>query len=622
MVLAPPMKTPGSAEYDPPVPSLIPSVGQPQWKRTIKTHDVLPSPPPPVDDSDDAVSTASRPTTQSSSSLLRKGQSTRPTRPLGKPSGPLIVEIDPVKEQCPDLAEQASAADRTASASTSAPPCGFPLCSTCQTTEGRYTCPRCSAPYCSVDCYRIHDVPESTRSDGEQSIPGGGRCTESFYRNRVEGITKLDIKGEDNSKAMRNILARSAVNSSPEAIAGLEGSHGTLSAGEDIDNSLADDMNNAAAAVTDEELLQLAEAMLGLDDGDAVDDTVGILLESLPPHVREAFEKSVQDGEMSHLVTPWKPWWEAELSPLPDDDNGVKSMPNSGTNSSDIVPRAKRGDAEEQIVEEFLPTPPTFGPSGSENEICSGPTLDDRIVGIKRLHRGKPRSGSLHYNAVDIMFGVACTLRLYNGIPKQPTTKVESNVRDLAEQMENEFDSAIGAAETLLCSSRVLENDTRFTSIEEVMPSCSESAIRLSKMNLCNSSWSVLSQDLVAILANGRRGVLRALLDGKDILRCGSKAAKLHVAATATKTSGGGEDASPKGEQLGEAQKRYKLAQKKIEFYLSWCLEYWGEIQSENLTEAAKDWVTEWGQVTRKGGETLSIVNASPTIKRTVRIAR
>ena len=616
------MKTPGSAEYDPPVPSLIPSVGQPKWKRTIKTHDVLPSPPPPVDDSDDAVSTASRPTTQSSSSLLRKGQSTRPTRPLGKPSGPLIVEIDPVKEQCPDLAEQASAADHTASASTSAPPCGFPLCSTCQTNEGRYTCPRCSAPYCSVDCYRIHDVPESTRSDGEQSIPGGGRCTESFYRNRVEGITKLDIKGEDNSKAMRNILARSAVNSSPEAIAGLEGSHGTLSAGEDIDNSLADDMNNAAAAVTDEELLQLAEAMLGLDDGDAGDDTAGILLESLPPHVREAFEKSVQDGEMSHLVTPWKPWWEAELSPLPDDDNGVKSMSNSGANIGAIVLQSKRDDAEEEIMEEFLPTPPTFGPSGSENEICSGPTLDDRIVGIKRLHRGKPRFSSLHYNAVDIMFGVACTLRLYNGIPKQPTTKVESNVRDLAEQMENEFDSAIGAAETLLCSSRVLENDTRFTSIEEVMPSCSESAIRLSKMNLCNSSWSVLSQDLVAILANGRRGVLRALLDGKDILRCGSKAAKLHVAATATKTSGGGEDASPKGEQLGEAQKRYKLAQKKIEFYLSWCLEYWGEIQSENLTEAAKDWVTEWGQVTRKGGETLSIVNASPTIKRTVRIAR
>ena len=617
------MKTPGSAEYDPPAPSLIPSVGQPKWRRTIKTHDVLPS-PPPVDDSDAVHSppTASRPTTQSSASLFRKGQSTRPTRPLGKPSGPLIVEIDPVKEQCPDPAEQASAADRTASASV--PSCGFPLCSTCQTNEGRYTCPRFSAPYCSADCYRIHDVPESTRGDGEQNIPGGGRCTESFYRNRVEGITKLDIKGEENSKAMRNILARSAVNYSHEAIAGLEGSHGILGADEDIGNSSAGDVSNAAAAVTDEELLQLAEAMLGLDDGDAGDDTVGILLESLPPHVREAFEKSVRDGEMSHLVTPWKPWWEAELSPLTDDDDGVKSMSNSGANISAIVPQSKRSDAKEEIMEEFLPTPPTFGPSESETEISSGPTLDDRIVGIKRLHRGKPRSGSLHYNTVDIIFGVACTLRLYNGIPKQPTTKMESNVHDLAERMENEFDSAIGAAETLLCSSRVLENDTRFTSIEEVMVSCSESAIRLSKMNLCNSSWSVLSQDLVAILANGRRGVLRALLDGKDVLRCASKTAKLRVAATTTKTSKGRKDASPKGEQLvGEAQKRYKLAQKKIEFYLSWCLEFWGEIlESENLSEAVKDWVEGWDQDASKEGETLGILNASPTIKSTVRIAR
>jgi hypothetical protein len=450
------------------------------------------------------------------------------------------------------------------------------------------------------------------RSDGAPNIPGGGRCTESFYRNRVEGITKLDIKGEENSKAMRNILARSAVNSFP----------GTLGADEDIGNSSAGGVSNAAAAVTDEELLQLAEAMLGLDDGDAGDDTLGILLESLPPHVRENFEKSVRDGELSHLVTQWKPWWEAELSPLPDDDNRVnKSMPNSGANIGAIVPQSKRGYAEEEIMEEFLPAPPTFGPSGSENEISSGPTLDDRIVGIKRLHRGKPRSSSLHYNVVDIMFGVACTLRLYNGIPKQPTTKMESNVHDLTERMENEFDSSIGAAETLLCSSSVLGNDTRFTSIEEVMVSCSESAIRLSKMNLCNSSWSVLSQDLVVILANGRRGVLRALLDGKDILRCATKSARL--AATTTKTNKGGKDASPKGEQLGEAQKRYKLAQKKIEFYLSWCFEYWGEIlESENLSEAAKDWVKEWEQGTCKGGETLSIVNASPTIKSTVRIAR
>ena len=75
--------------------------------------------------------------------------------------------------------------------------------------------------------------------------------------------------------------------------------------------------------------------------------------------------------------------------------------------------------------------------------------------------------------------------------------------------------------------------------------------------------------------------------------------------------------------QLDEAQKRYKLAQKKIEFYLSWCLEYWGGIlESANLSEAVKDWVEGWDQDASKEGETLSILNASPTIKSTVRIAR
>ena len=585
------MKTPGSEEYDPPAPSLIPSISQPKWKRTITTQDVLPSPPPP------------HATTQSTSSFLRKSRSHKPTRPLGKPSGPLIVEIDPAKEQ-PSHTEEALVAGPTAAAA-------FPLCSTCQTNEGRYTCPRCSAPYCSVDCYRIHDVPESARIDdgANGTTGGGGRCTESFYQNRVEGITKLEIKEEDNAKTMRNILARSAVNN-----------HNSL---------------GAAAAVTDEELLQLAEAMLGidkagndslLDEGEMVDDAALALLESLPPHVREAFEASVRDGELSHLINPWRPWWEAELNPLFAVDNegngggndGVTNVPTSSI--TDIVEHSNDGDYNNPDTgEDFLPSPPTFGPSNRESEIGSGPSLDDRIVGIKRLHRGKPKATALQYNAIDVVFAVVCTLRLYNGIPKQPSKQSTSNGYALTEQIESELDAAIGAAETLLCSSLVLENDARFDSIEEVLTSCSEGTVRLSKMNLCNATWEVLSQDIIAISTNGRRGILRALLDGKDIIRGGSKAARLLVSAQAT--SGGTKEASANDEQLGKAQKRYKLAQKKIEFYLSWCLEYWEEISEvENLAKALKGWVEEWGQ--GEGNDTLSILNAQSARDCAVRIAR
>ena len=581
-----PMKSPGNEEYDPPAPSLIPSIGQPKWKRTITTQDVLPSPPPP------------HATTQSTSSFLRKGRSHKPTRPLGKPSGPLIVEIDSAKEQ-PSHTKEASVVGPTAT---------FPLCSTCQTNEGRYTCPRCSAPYCSVDCYRIHDVPESARidDDANETTGGGGRCTESFYQNRVEGITKLEIKGEDNAKTMRNILARSAVNN---------------------DNALG-----AAAAVTDEELLQLAEAMLGIDkagndslleEGGMVDDAAMALLESLPPHVREAFEASVRDGELSYLINPWRPWWEAELNPMPagndEGNDGVTNVPTSSITDIVTCMHSNGGDYNQDTGEDFLPSPPTFGPSNHESEIGSVPTLDDRIVGIKRLHRGKPKATALQYNAIDVVFGVVCTLRLYNGIPKQPSNQSTSNNFGLTEQIESELDAAIGAAETLLCSSLVLGNDARFDSIEEVLTSCSESTVRLSKMDLCNVTWEVLSLDIAAISANGRRGILRALLDGKDIIRGGSKAARLLVSSQAT--SGGTKEVSAKDEQLGKAQKRYKLAQKKIEFYLSWCLDYWEEISElENLAEAVKGWAEEWGQ--GEGSDNLSILNAQSARDCAVSIAR
>ena len=138
-------------------------------------------------------------------------------------------------------------------------------------------------------------------------------------------------------------------------------------------------------------------------------------------------------------------------------------------------------------------------------------------------------------------------------------------------------------------------------------------------MKLCNATWEVLSRDIVAISTNGRRGILRALLDGKDILRGGSKAAKLLASAQAT--SGGTKGVSTKDEQLDKAQNRYKLAQKKIEFYLSWCLEYWEEISElENLAEAVKDWAKQWGQ--GEGNDTLSILNAPSASDGAVRIAR
>jgi len=580
-------------EYNAPAPSIIPALGQPKWKRTFKTEDVAPAPP--------LARRKQLQDQQSPSNACHSGDGAvggdvsrrrsprakaRPTRPSGTPTGPLIVEVD---ESTPQASSTSSDQhneqhvstgpinNRTNQAADPAPI--FPLCLTCHINEGRYTCPRCSAPYCSVGCYKIHDVPTTSATTeaisgadngDETAIIGGGRCTESFYRDRVEGITKLDIKDEDNVKTMRNILARSA--------ADMTDSTGVPS----LEMSDQSEGDNTAPSneVTEEELVELAQAVLGLENdngGDADSDALA-LLESLPSHVREAFEASVRKGEMSHLVSQWKPWWESELGLTPAIVEG--SSGESNKKETAIVRHAKHNDDNDDDdvdLGDILPSPPTFG--ASDSAIGSGPTLDERILSVKKLHGGKQRTKSLQYNVLDLLFGVACSLRLYNGKPQLSTRTVNNS------DTTDDVDAAIGAAETLLFSSAVLDDDVRFESVEEAMGSCSEKTLKLSKLNMCNTSWAVLAADIMAILLSGRRGVLRALLDGKDLLRGGVKATKATKIAAATGKHGQEDDAS----------RRYKLAQKKIEFYLSWCLEYWEDIISEdNLSDAARGWIERW----------------------------
>ena len=417
-------------EYNPPAPSIIPAVGQPKWKRTFKTEDVAPAPPLRRKQQQDQQSPSN--TGHSGDSTVGGDVSRRrpratagPTRPSGAPTGPLIVEVD---ASTPQVSTSSSGQHNEQHVSTSTPNNGtnraapipiFPLCLTCHINEGRYTCPRCSAPYCCVDCYKIHDVPTRTTeakysadNGDETAVIGGGRCTESFYRNRVEGITKLDIKDEDNVKVMRNILARSATDMSDSTgVPSLE-----------MSDQSGGDNTAPSNEVTEEELVELAQAVLDLENDHGCDGDSDALafLESLPHHVRGAFEASVRKGEMSHLVSQWKPWWESELGLTPAIVEG--SSGESNKKEIAIVRHAKHDDEDDVDLEDILPSPPTFG--ASDSAIDSGPTLDERILSVKKLHSGKQRTKSLQYNVLDVLFGVACSLRLYNGKPQLQGTSI------------------------------------------------------------------------------------------------------------------------------------------------------------------------------------------------------
>mmetsp|Transcript_17263 Transcript_17263/g.20566 ORF Transcript_17263/g.20566 Transcript_17263/m.20566 type:complete len:183 (-) Transcript_17263:386-934(-) len=86
------------------------------------------------------------------------------------------------------------------------------ICSTCHTNVARYTCPKCQIPYCGIHCYRIHDLPNTTiDGSSSSSVGGGGRCTESFYRERVVEMGNLTLGEEGSVRTMDTILERSRI---------------------------------------------------------------------------------------------------------------------------------------------------------------------------------------------------------------------------------------------------------------------------------------------------------------------------------------------------------------------------------------------------------------------------
>ena len=163
------------------------------------------------------------------------------------------------------------------------------ICPVCNKNEARYTCPKCSVPYCSIDCYKIHDLPSN---DGERS--GGGRCTESFYREKVKEVTDLHVKDEKNTSQMRDALTRTFYN------------EGGLVSENNEEESIDP---NEKITLTDEELMELASCGLTLEDTDVINDNSDQILQMLPVHIREKFEEAVKRGEVSDLVNEWRPFW-------------------------------------------------------------------------------------------------------------------------------------------------------------------------------------------------------------------------------------------------------------------------------------------------------------------------
>lgn len=145
---------------------------------------------------------------------------------------------------------------------------GSSPCAVCQTNQARYTCPRCSLPYCSVACFQSHNTSNTTTNS----------CTEAFYQQRVHQILNLEVQAK--TEQTQQILTRVHEQSTP----------------------LEEGM--APCGVPEEQLYDLFVALEKDDEG-----KIQQLLRS-NRNLRSAITRGMQQDDLHEwLLDPWRPWW-------------------------------------------------------------------------------------------------------------------------------------------------------------------------------------------------------------------------------------------------------------------------------------------------------------------------
>lgn len=259
---------------------------------------------------------------------------------------------------------------------------------------------------------------------------------------------------------------------------------------DEIHSILNRTQQNLDETVWEGELWTLAEA---LEKGSLTDEETERLLS---PDMKSAFYHAVRTGQLSDTIQSWHPWWIPEYA----------------------VAR-----------------------SNKDSTVQTKETLDDRLLAIPRfssLHPGAILSQELAYNAIDLLYSAALTLRQYHG-------------------SENARIVSIEASRCLLQASAVLRDDARYFSVSECLLACVSTKASI--------DWKILVDD-VSRLWN-RRDIAHTLLDVIVIIKAASK------------------------ELQGMEAQVMRKHRKKLEFYLSWSRDvcFLAEVHDE-----VKQWGTNW----------------------------
>jgi hypothetical protein len=442
------------------------------------------------------------------------------------------------------------------------------ICTTCSKNVARYKCPKCSEPYCSVKCYRIHDGTD-TNPNSTTIKP----CTESFYKDRVLGEYHARGSEEDRMK-LRGILNRmhqdinkgmDDVKWREDMLSGLLRGSGSSDLNDKVLSGLNDDerlasgrIDDGANQISDEDLAELASYLLNLDDDpvDNDDSMARLQKELMPSHLLPVFECALasalackqEQGEDESICeeglnlsnernkqqsnTSWQPWWLPETNECLNEDERLSISPN----------------------------------------------LDERIISIQPLRSltSQTNNDNLAYNILDVLYATSFAIRSLSS----SNAHVISNAADL-----------------LLSQSLVLSNNAIYGSVYESMSSCVEHFVEMTKtmtmMKRNSLSWDTLLAD-VALIAGNRRYVLKLLFEAADQFKYGLDSTRKQVKALKKNGSIDKSALELEKKELEEAKRLYKLAIKKVEYFQSWCSSMWSIELEKEISQEVEQFFEHW----------------------------
>jgi len=150
---------------------------------------------------------------------------------------------------------------------------GVAACAICLKEEGRYTCPRCNARYCSSNCYK---------SDAHAD------CSESFYKECfMDGIKDMSASSEEkqNMQQMLYKLEQQQTGPSGDSQDGLH----------DVEEDDYDEEEDLASRIE------------GLD----LDKDTDAIWNVLTDKEKREFESMIEDGRLGNMIDIWQPWWKS-----------------------------------------------------------------------------------------------------------------------------------------------------------------------------------------------------------------------------------------------------------------------------------------------------------------------